>query len=204
MAQSEIGLIGLGTMGAALAANIADNGFDIAVFNRTTQVSYDFKADAGDLSDRIIATSSLQDFVATIKRTRAIIIMVPAGAPVDDQIAALKPLLDDGDLIIDAGNANFHDTNRRASEAGKLEFLGIGVSGGEEGARFGPSIMGGGSQKAWNKVSHILESISAKFEDTPCATFMGEGGTGHFVKAVHNGIEYADMQMGSVANFVGV
>ena len=128
--------------------------------------------------------------------------MVPAGQPVDDQIAALRPLLDDDDLIIDAGNANFRDTNRRAAEAGDMPFLGIGVSGGEEGARFGPSIMGGGKRDHWDRVAHILTAISAKYEDTPCATWMGEEGAGHFVKAVHNGIEYADMQM--IAEIYGV
>ena len=128
--------------------------------------------------------------------------MVPACDPVDQQIAALRPLLDDDDLIIDAGNANFHETNRRARDAGDLPFLGIGVSGGEEGARFGPSIMGGGKRAYWDRVSHILIAISAKYDDTPCATWMGNEGAGHFVKAVHNGIEYADMQM--IAEAYGV
>ncbi|WP_372806139.1 NAD(P)-binding domain-containing protein, partial [Loktanella salsilacus] len=135
MSKSEIGLLGLGTMGAALALNIADNGFDIAVYNRTARVTQDFKATAGDLAPRITATETLEDFVASLKSPRAIILMVPAGEAVDQQIAALRPLLDDNDLIIDAGNANFHDTNRRAEAAGDKPFLGIGVSGGEEGAR---------------------------------------------------------------------
>ena len=202
MAKAEIGLIGLGTMGAALALNIADNGFDIAVWNRTTSVTRDFHAGAGDLSARITPTESLEDLVQSIAKPRAIILMVPAGQPVDDQIAALRPLLDADDLIIDAGNANFHDTNRRAQEAGDLPFLGIGVSGGEEGARFGPSIMGGGKREYWDRVAHILTAISAKHGDTPCATWMGEEGAGHFVKAVHNGIEYADMQM--IAEVYGI
>lgn len=202
MSNCDIGLLGLGTMGAALAANIADNGFDIAVYNRTTAVTRAFKADAGALSDRITATESLADFVAAIAKPRAIILMVPAGDAVDAQIAALRPLLDDDDLIIDAGNANFHDTNRRAAEAGDKPFLGIGVSGGEEGARFGPSIMGGGKKENWDRVSGILTAISAKYDDTPCATWMGEAGAGHFVKAVHNGIEYADMQM--IAEVYGI
>ncbi|MBU2360617.1 MAG: NAD(P)-binding domain-containing protein, partial [Alphaproteobacteria bacterium] len=202
MTKSDIGLLGLGTMGAALALNIADHGFDIAVFNRTTQVTRDFKAQAGDLSDRITATETLQDFVAAIATPRAIILMVPAGDPVDQQIAALRPLLDDDDLIIDAGNANFHDTNRRAREAGEKPFLGIGVSGGEEGARFGPSIMGGGKKSSWDRVAPILTAIAADHDGTPCATWMGEEGAGHFVKAVHNGIEYADMQM--IAEVYGI
>jgi 6-phosphogluconate dehydrogenase len=201
MTTAQIGLIGLGTMGAALALNIADNGFDIAVWNRTRKVTNGFIKNAGDLATRIIGTDTLEDLIAAIATPRAIILMVPAGQPVDDQIAALRPLLDDNDLIIDAGNALFHDTNRRMAEA-KGPFLGIGVSGGEEGARFGPSIMGGGERTSWDRVAHILEAISAKHEGTPCATWMGKAGAGHFVKAVHNGIEYADMQM--IAEIYGV
>ena len=202
MSNAEIGLIGLGTMGAALALNIADNGFGIAVWNRTTEKTTAFVDDAGPLANKITPTQTLKELVAAIKTPRAIILMVPAGQAVDDQIAALRPLLDDDDMIIDAGNANFHDTNRRAQEAGDLPFLGIGVSGGEEGARFGPSIMGGGSQAYWDRVAHILTAISAKHKGAPCATWMGEEGAGHFVKAVHNGIEYADMQM--IAEVYGV
>ncbi|MEO9652483.1 MAG: NADP-dependent phosphogluconate dehydrogenase [Roseobacter sp.] len=194
MMTSEIGLIGLGTMGAALALNIAENGFDIAVWNRTHQVTQDFHANAGALADRITPTQSLEELVQAIAEPRAIILMVPAGQPVDDQIDALRPLLGADDLIIDAGNANFNDTNRRARTA-VGPFLGIGVSGGEEGARFGPSIMGGGERSHWDRVAHILKAISAKYQDIPCATWLGQEGAGHFVKAVHNGIEYADMQM---------
>jgi len=201
MTTAQIGLIGLGTMGAALASNIADNGFNIAVWNRTTSVTHDFAKSSGVLAPKIIPTDSLEELVAAITKPRAIILMVPAGQPVDDQIAALRPLLDDDDLIIDAGNALFHDTTRRARQA-TGPFLGIGVSGGEEGARFGPSIMGGGKHEYWDRVYHILEAISAKHESTPCATWMGPEGAGHFVKAVHNGIEYADMQM--IAEVYGV
>ncbi|SMY09395.1 NADP-dependent phosphogluconate dehydrogenase [Flavimaricola marinus] len=202
MSTAEIGLIGLGTMGAALALNIAEKGFDIAVWNRTGSVTKEFAAGAGDLADKITATDSLEDLVNAIAKPRSIILMVPAGKPVDDQIAALRPLLDKGDMIIDAGNANFHDTNRRDADTGDLAFLGMGVSGGEDGARHGPSIMGGGPKSAWDRVSHIMEAISAKHEGIPCATWMGEAGAGHFVKAVHNGIEYADMQM--IAEVYGV
>ncbi|MEM9584533.1 MAG: NADP-dependent phosphogluconate dehydrogenase [Pseudomonadota bacterium] len=197
MTQSDIGLIGLGTMGAMLSLNIAENGFPISVFNRTTSRTHEFKANSGPLSKKITPCETLDALVASLKSPRAIILMVPAGDPVDEQIAALRPLLDDEDLIIDAGNANFRDTQTRAAaakEAG-VPYLGIGVSGGEEGARFGPSIMGGGPKEGWDRVAHILTAISAKYEGTACATWMGEGGAGHFVKAVHNGIEYADMQM---------
>jgi len=204
MTQSDIGLIGLGTMGAMLALNIAEKGFDIAVWNRTTEVTHRFAKTAGDLAAKITPTETLADLVAALKPPRAIILMVPAGQAVDDQIAALTPLLGAGDMIIDAGNANFRDTNRRAENAAKggPRFLGIGVSGGEEGARHGPSIMGGGNAKDWARVQPILEAISAKYAGTPCATLMGEAGAGHFVKAVHNGIEYADMQM--IAEVYGV
>lgn len=202
--KSRIGLIGLGTMGGNLALNIAEKGFPIAVFNRTAATTIKFVDSAGELKPELTACMSLQELVDAIEPPRAIILMVPAGPTVDDQIAALRPLLDDDDMIIDAGNANFHDTDRRAAQAKSdgVPFLGIGVSGGEEGARHGPSIMGGGPKPAWDRVSNILEAISAKYEDTPCATWMGEGGAGHFVKAVHNGIEYADMQM--IAEVYGV
>ena len=204
MSQAEIGLIGLGTMGAMLALNIAEKGFPIAVWNRTVATTRAFHAGAGDLAARITPPESLADLVAAIKPPRAIILMVPAGPVVDDEIAALTPLLSPGDMIIDAGNANFHDTDRRAANAAKggPRFLGIGVSGGEEGARHGPSIMGGGARADWDRVAPILEAISAKYHGTPCATWMGPGGAGHFVKAVHNGIEYADMQM--IAEVYGV
>jgi len=201
---SQIGLVGLGTMGAALALNIAEKGFAISVFNRTGSVTDAFAAGAGPLFERITPTATLEALVASIAVPRAIILMVPAGEAVDAMIAALRPLLGPDDLIIDAGNANFRDTRRRAVEASEagLPFLGIGVSGGEEGARHGPSIMGGGDRAAWDRVAPVLEAISAKFEGAPCATYMGTDGAGHFVKTVHNGIEYADMQM--IAEVYGI
>ncbi|WP_298258592.1 NADP-dependent phosphogluconate dehydrogenase [uncultured Litoreibacter sp.] len=204
MSKSEIGLIGLGTMGAMLSLNIAEKGFAISVFNRTSSRTSEFHAQAGVLADRITPCDSLEALVASIAEPRAIILMVPAGAPVDEQIAALRPLLGKDDLIIDAGNANFRDTETRAAkaEADGVPFLGIGVSGGEEGARHGPSIMGGGRKQAWDQVGHILTAISADYEGTSCTTWMGQGGSGHFVKAVHNGIEYADMQM--IAEVYGI
>ncbi|MCB1354598.1 MAG: NADP-dependent phosphogluconate dehydrogenase [Rhodobacteraceae bacterium] len=195
--QAEIGLIGLGTMGAALALNIAEKGFTVAVFNRTTSVTDKFAAGAGALSERVVPCHSLDALRDAIRPPRAIILMVPAGAPVDDMIEKLRPVLDVQDLVIDAGNADFHDTMRRAevARAAGQPYLGIGVSGGEEGARHGPSIMGGGEKAGWERVAPVLEAIAAKYEETPCATWMGPDGAGHFVKTVHNGIEYADMQM---------
>ena len=194
--MAEIGLIGLGTMGSALALNIAEKGFPIAVWNRTSGVAGRFRAEAGALAGQITACETLADLVAAITPPRAIILMVPAGPAVDDQIAALAPLLGPDDLVIDAGNANFHDTNRRDAAGLPMRFLGMGVSGGEEGARHGPAIMGGGAKLDWDRVAPVLTAIAARAEDgTPCAAWMGEAGAGHFVKAVHNGIEYADMQM---------
>ena len=201
---AQIGLIGLGTMGAMLALNIAEKGFPIAVWNRTTAVTHGFKAEAGALAPMITATESLAELVAAITPPRAIVLMVPAGQAVDDMIADLTPLLSAQDLIIDAGNALFHDTNRRAAAAAKggPRFLGIGVSGGEEGARHGPAIMGGGDKADWDRVAPVLNAIAAQYKGEPCAEYMGPAGSGHFVKAVHNGIEYADMQM--IAEVYGV
>lgn len=202
--DAEIGLIGLGTMGAMLSLNIAEKGHRIAVFNRTTARTQEFAAEAGALAHMIVPTESLEALVAALTPPRAIILMVPAGPAVDAQIAALRPLLDADDMIIDAGNANFRDTRLRAAqaEAEGWPFLGIGVSGGSEGARHGPSIMGGGPKAAWDRVAHILTDISAKYQGAPCATWMGKGGAGHFVKTVHNGIEYADMQL--IAEIYGI
>ena len=204
MAEAEIGVIGLGVMGANLALNIADNGYHVAVYNRTTARTEEFAASAGPLSDRVTACATLEGFVAAIRPPRPVIIMVKAGEPVDQQIAALRPLLAANDIIIDAGNANFRDTMRRFTdlEGSGLTFIGMGVSGGEEGARRGPSIMVGGAEAAWRRVEPVLTAISAKFEDEPCAAWLGENGAGHFVKTIHNGIEYADMQM--IAEVYGV
>ncbi len=201
---AEIGLIGLGTMGANLALNIAEKGFRVAVFNRTLETTRRFHAGAGDLAQRLVPSESLEAFVASIAEPRAVILMLPAGEVLDQQIAVLREMMGPDDLIIDAGNANFHDTNRRTTEAAAagVPYLGIGVSGGEEGARHGPAIMGGGARSSWERVAHILEAIAAKHETQPCAQWMGEGGAGHFVKTVHNGIEYADMQM--IAEVYGI
>lgn len=203
MQKPAIGLVGLGTMGGALALNIAEKGFPIAVWNRTASVTAEFHAGAGDLAARIAPTETLEGFVAAMASPRSIILMVPAGKAVDDMLAALGPFLQPDDLVIDAGNANFHDTNRRSAAGLKFRFMGIGVSGGEEGARHGPAIMAGGRAEDWARVAPVLQAIAAKAEDgTPCADHMGETGAGHFVKAVHNGIEYADMQM--IAEVYGV
>lgn len=203
MTKPQVGLVGLGTMGAALALNIAEKGFPIAVWNRTSSVTGAFHAGAGELAGRIVPTDTLADLVAAMAPPRSIILMVPAGKAVDDMLAALAPLLETDDLVIDAGNANFHDTNRRAAQHLPFHFMGIGVSGGEEGARHGPAIMAGGSADDWERMAPVFRAIAAKAEDgTPCADHMGETGAGHFVKAVHNGIEYADMQM--IAETYGV
>lgn len=200
----KMGLIGLGTMGSALALNIAEKGFPVAVFNRTIERTREFHAGAGPLASLITPCESIEALIANMASPRAIILMVPAGEIVDQQIAMLRPLLGPGDITIDAGNANFHDTERRAraaTEAGE-NHVGVGVSGGEDGARHGPSIMGGGQKSAWQQIAPVMEAISAKYNGEPCAIWMGEGGAGHFVKTVHNGIEYADMQM--IAEVYGI
>ena len=199
---ADIGLIGLGTMGSALALNIAENAVPIAVWNRTTATTHAFHAGAGELAPRITPCDTLADLVAAIRPPRAIILMVSAGLSVDDQLASLAPHLDADDLVIDAGNANLHDTNRRARASLPFRFLGMGVSGGEEGARHGPAIMGGGLREDWDRISPVLTAIAARYQDSPCADWMGPEGAGHFVKTVHNGIEYADMQM--IAEVYGI
>jgi 6-phosphogluconate dehydrogenase len=197
MSQPEFAVIGLGTMGAALALNMADKGFGVAIHNRSAARIDALVENAGDLADRLTPAKTLDDLVAAMKGPRAILLMVPAGQPVDDQIAALLPLLDEGDLIIDGGNSGFHDSERRAAavEALGKRFIGLGVSGGEDGARHGPSLMAGGSEEAWERAAPVLTAIAATYEDEPCAALLGAAGAGHFVKMVHNGIEYADMQM---------
>ncbi len=195
--SSEIGVIGLAVMGANLALNLADSGNSVSVYNRTSEVTDEFMArEAGDLG--ITGTHSLEDFVGSLRTPRAVLLMVKAGAPVDAVIGDLVPLLDSGDVVIDAGNSLFTDSQRRMQELSEhgLHFLGVGVSGGEEGARYGPSIMPGGSVEAWPRVSAILKSIAAVAPDgQPCCEWVGPGGAGHFVKMVHNGIEYGDMQV---------
>ncbi len=197
MQKAEIGLIGLGVMGSNLALNIAEKGNRIAVFNRTLEKTDAFMASAGKLAKRIIPCHTMEEFVAAIRPPRPVIIMVKAGEAVDEQIAALRALMSENDIIIDAGNANFRDTMRRFSglEGSGLTFIGMGVSGGEEGARHGPSIMVGGTEQSYARVEGVLTSISAKFKGEACCAWLGTDGAGHFVKTIHNGIEYADMQM---------
>jgi 6-phosphogluconate dehydrogenase len=202
--KAEIGLIGLGVMGANLALNIAEKGFTIAVYNRTWATTEKFVADAGPLASRIIACRTMAGFATAVRPPRPVIIMVKAGDVVDEQIANLCEVLGPDDIIIDAGNANYHDTVRREAALAKASFafIGMGVSGGAEGARHGPSIMVGGLEKSYHRVEKILTAISAKYKNQPCCAWVGTGGAGHFVKTMHNGIEYADMQM--IAEIYGV
>jgi len=204
MTEARIGLVGLAVMGANLALNIAEKGFPVAVYNRTESRIGEFIGEAGDLARKLVPCETPEKLVASLSRPRAIIIMVKAGAPVDAVISQLQPLLDAGDMIIDAGNANFHDTRRReeALRSLGLSFIGMGVSGGEEGARYGPSIMVGGQANSYGVIRDIIEAIAAKYQGDPCAAHMGPDGAGHFVKTVHNGIEYADMQM--IAEVYGI
>jgi 6-phosphogluconate dehydrogenase len=194
--QSRIGVTGLAVMGANLARNIARRGFPIAVHNRTTARMTEFIAAYGD-EGTFTGAETLEDFVAALERPRKIIVMVKAGAPVDGVIEELAPLLDQGDIIIDAGNSLFADTKRRtdACAARGLRFMGVGVSGGEEGALLGPSIMPGGDPAAYAEVEQIFTAIAAVVDGTPCCVHVGPEGAGHYVKMVHNGIEYADIQL---------
>jgi 6-phosphogluconate dehydrogenase, decarboxylating len=197
-AQAEIGLVGLGVMGSNLALNIAEKGFRIAVYNRPEDRPKDFPASAGELlASRIISCNTLEELVAAIKPPRPVILMVTAGRAVDTQVTELRPLLSSNDIIIDAGNSYFQNTTRwfAGLKNNGLNYVGMGVSGGEEGARHGPSIMFGGAPEAYTRVEPILTAIAAKYNGDPCCAYLGTGAAGHFVKMVHNGIEYADMQM---------
>ena len=194
-ASCDLGLIGLAVMGQNLALNIESRGFTVAVFNRSVDVTTTFAA--AHPGKRLHAASTLPDFVAALKRPRTVMLMVKAGAPVDAVIEQMLPLLEAGDIVIDAGNSLYTDTERRSAAlaARGLRFVGAGVSGGEEGARKGPSIMPGGPASTWLVLKPIFESIAAKVDGRPCVIHIGEGGAGHYVKMVHNGIEYGDMQL---------
>ena len=211
---SEIGLIGLAVMGQNLALNIADHGYKVSVYNRTFSKTESF-LNSNSYSCNLAGFEELEVFVSSLKRPRKIIIMVQAGHATDAVIDSLIPLLDEEDIIIDGGNAKWTDTIRReATLRGKnLSFVGSGVSGGEEGARYGPSLMAGGTRYAWDQIKDVWMAISAKVDPqsgkpieggslgkpieggVPCAAYIGENGAGHYVKMVHNGIEYGDMQM---------
>ncbi len=206
MASADIGLIGLAVMGSNLALNIAENGYTIAVHNRTASRIDEFVEMAKEqgLNDKVVPEADLVAFIQQVKRPRSIIIMVKAGKPVDEMIEQLLPHLEAGDAILECGNSLYTDSQRRFEylKSKGIGFLGIGVSGGEEGARHGPSIMVGGPEQQWKNAQPILEAISAKFNGEPCCAYLGEGGAGHFVKMIHNGIEYGDMQM--IAEVYGV
>jgi 6-phosphogluconate dehydrogenase len=195
--KADIGLIGLAVMGQNLVLNMDDHGFRVAVFNRTLATVDGFLAGSAG-GTKVVGAHSIDELVAALKRPRKVMLLVKAGAPVDAFIEQLLPRLEAGDIIIDGGNSNYVDTIRRAAlvESKGLLYVGTGVSGGEEGARRGPSIMPGGSPAAWPHVKPIFQAIAAKVEDgTPCCDWVGESGAGHFVKMVHNGIEYGDMQL---------
>ncbi len=193
--QSKIGMVGLGVMGRNLVLNIADHGFAVAGYDKDAGKVEDLRREAKGRD--VCGAADVQGFVASLRRPRAVMMLVPAGAPVDSVIKDLLPHLETGDLIIDAGNSYFKDTDlrvRNLAEKG-INFLGVGVSGGEEGARHGPSIMPGGPKEAYERVRPVFEAAAAKINDEPCVTWLGPGSAGHFVKMVHNGIEYGVMQL---------
>jgi 6-phosphogluconate dehydrogenase len=196
MNPSDIGLIGLAVMGENLVLNMESKGFSVSVYNRTTEVTEKFAANRGS-GKNILATRSIEEFVGSLAKPRKMMIMVKAGAAVDAVIDQLLPHLDKGDVVIDGGNSLYSDTERReaALSAKGFNYLGIGVSGGEEGALKGPSMMPGGTKAAWEIVSPIYRKIAAIVDGEPCCRYMGTGGAGHYVKMVHNGIEYGDMQL---------
>ncbi|MEB3830920.1 decarboxylating NADP(+)-dependent phosphogluconate dehydrogenase [Phormidium sp. CCY1219] len=196
MSKQKFGVIGLGVMGENLALNVESKGFPVAVYNRTSSVTENFMASRGS-GKQVKATYSMEDFVAALERPRRILLMVKAGGPVDAVIGQLKPLLQEGDMIVDGGNSLYEDTERRTKdlESAGLAYMGMGVSGGEEGALNGPSLMPGGTQQAYKDLEPILTKIAAQVDDGPCVTYIGPGGAGHYVKMVHNGIEYGDMQL---------
>ena len=193
---AQIGVTGLAVMGRNLARNLARHGYRVALHNRSAERTKSLVAEHGG-EGTFLPSESMTDFVASLRRPRAIIIMVKAGQPTDAVISELVPLLDDGDIVIDCGNAHYTDTRRREADlrARGLHFVGSGVSGGEEGALNGPSIMPGGSAESYLTLGPMFESIAAKVDGTPCCVHVGPDGAGHFVKMVHNGIEYADMQL---------
>ena len=195
--KADIGLVGLAVMGQNLVLNMNDHGYSVAVFNRTTSKVDDFLNDAAKGRDTIYGTHSIEEFVDRLAKPRKVMLMVKAGDVVDKFIEMIVPHLEKGDLIIDGGNSHFPDTIRRTKDLSDkgLLYIGTGISGGEEGARHGPSIMPGGNPEAWPLVKDILQSIAAQTDGQPCCDWVGEDGAGHYVKMVHNGIEYGDMQL---------
>jgi 6-phosphogluconate dehydrogenase len=193
--RSEIGMVGLGVMGRNLALNMADHGFSVAGYDKDQAKVEALRQEAQQRDAR--GAADIKEFIALLRRPRAVMVMVPAGAPVDSVIKDLLPHLDKGDLIIDAGNSYFKDTDLRAGAlaAKGIQFLGVGVSGGEEGARHGPSMMPGGPKEAYERIRPVLEAAAAKVNGDPCVVWLGPGSSGHFVKMVHNGIEYGVMQL---------
>src|SRR5437667_3278892 len=196
MPEKEMGVVGLGTIGGGLARNFASHGVRVAVYNRKHRRTEQFIADHSQEGD-FISAATLKELARVLKPPRAVLVMVKAGAPVDESIDALTGALDKGDTIIDGGNSFFQDTQRRAAavEGLGLGFIGSGVSGGEEGALHGPSLMPGGTHHSYERVEDMLTAIAAKVDGVPCCTYIGPDGAGHFVKMVHNGIEYADIQL---------
>lgn len=195
MALHDIGVVGMAVMGSNLALNMADHGYDVSVYNYTPDLTEQFLKERPH--DKITGYFELKDFLASLKRPRKIMLMIMAGAPVDSMLDQLLPLLDTGDIIIDGGNSYFGDTRRRYDRCKEgIHFYGMGISGGETGARRGPAIMPGGNKETYPEIQPIYEAIAAKAADgKPCCTYIGEDGAGHYVKMVHNGIEYADMQL---------
>ncbi len=196
MALQNFGVIGLAVMGENLALNVESKGFSVAVYNRTSATTKAFMEKRAP-GKNVKATYSMEEFVGALERPRRILLMVKAGGPVDAVIEQLKPLLEPGDMIIDGGNSLYEDTDRRVEylEAADLRFIGMGVSGGEEGALHGPSLMPGGTKAAYDEIEAIVTKIAAQVDDGPCVTYIGPKGAGHYVKMVHNGIEYGDMQL---------
>ena len=191
----ELGMIGLGVMGRNLLLNMGDHGFRVAGYDKDPAKVVALKQEAGERP--VFAAETLKDFVSQLRVPRAVVMLVPSGSPVDSVIRDITPLLQKGDLIVDAGNSHFRDTERRSEELKEkgMNFLGVGVSGGEKGARYGPSIMPGGSREAYERVRPIFEAVAARAAGQPCVTYLGAGSAGHYVKMVHNGIEYGIMQL---------
>ncbi len=194
VSQRQFGMIGTAVMGRNLALNILDHGFSVAAYNRETDL---LDRAVAESEGRLLPTATLEELVRSVERPRRLMMMIKAGDPVDQVMEALRPLLEPGDILIDGGNSLFHDTRRREGSyaADGLRFFGVGVSGGEEGARHGPSLMPGGDREGYALLAPVFEAIAATTDSGPCVTYVGPDGAGHFVKMVHNGIEYADMQL---------